>query len=264
MNSRQEDEPGIPLLGRSQNGVRWTDGGPIPLLAAVVMALPIAGCGNVDLPWQPGSGLREARAFYASQPRFLRPVPHSNTPSGLVDLRAESCGRCHVEIYEEWRISTHARAWRDDPQFLEELKKTTATPGRDAGWICMNCHTPLESQLPRLVTALVDGDRGRPVYVDNPNFDPKLQDDAITCAACHVKDGVVLGPWGDTKAPHPVTKSEELLSAAVCTQCHEADEALPDVELACVFDTGTSFAAGPWAAEGKTCQDCHMPVIDRS
>ncbi len=205
-----------------------------------------------------------ARAFYAAQPRFLRPVPFSPVPDGLPDLRASTCGECHEEIYREWAISTHARAWLDDAQYLEELKKTTATPGRDASWICMNCHTPLESQLPRLVAGLEDGNRGRPIYVDNPFFDRALQDEAITCATCHVQDGVVLGPWGNTDAPHPVRKSNLLMSADLCLQCHEAQATLDDIELACVFDTGTTYRTGPYAAEGKPCQHCHMPETDRA
>lgn len=208
-------------------------------------------------------GLAHARAFYAAQPRFLSPVPWSPLPEGLPNLRAETCGVCHVDIYEEWKLSAHAQAWLGDPQFLEELKNTTATPGRDASWICMNCHTPLQQQLPRLVTALEGGNRGKPIYVANAEFDPTLQKEAITCATCHVRDGFVLGPYGDTHAPHAVKKSDDLRSSALCTQCHEANEELDDVSLACVFDTGRSFAAGPAAAEGKTCQDCHMPPVQR-
>lgn len=207
--------------------------------------------------------IEDSRAFYASQHRLLRPVGHSEVPAGLVDLRAESCGLCHVEIYNEWKVSTHARAWEGDAQFLEELKKTTAKPGRDASWSCMNCHTPFEAQLPRLVAGLEDNDLGQPIYIDNPYFDPVLQKEAITCATCHVRDGVVLGPFGGTGAPHPVRKSEELLSPALCTQCHEADHTFAQVDLTCIFDTGTSFQNGPWAAEGKTCQSCHMPEVVR-
>lgn len=207
--------------------------------------------------------LVEARAFARAQPRHLRPVPVSPVPAGLADVRAESCGACHVEIYAEWRVSTHARAWLDDAQFQEELRKTTAVPGRDASWICVNCHTPYEAQLPRLVARLEDGDKGRPVYVDNPNFDPALQREAITCATCHVVDGVVIGPFGDGAAPHPVRKSEALLGIETCTQCHQAEDWLEDVGVGCAFDTGGEFQRGPHAAEGKTCQSCHMPEVVR-
>jgi len=232
------------------------------VFAALPAIAMVGGCSGSDAPRRTPT-LEDARAFLAAQPRFLRPFPHSEVPDGLVDLRAESCGVCHVEIYEEWRVSSHARAWLDDPQFVEEMNKTKEQPGRDASWICMNCHTPNESQFPQLVAALVDGDRGRPVYVDNPNFDPALQLEAITCATCHVRDGVIIGPFGAEGAPHPVRKSEELLGVELCTQCHQVEESLADVELICIFDTGVTYAASPWAAEGKTCQACHMPEVER-
>lgn len=247
-----------PWSDRRRRAAAWLQFG----FAISLLAAGAGGCGSDPAPIRTYT-LEDARAFYAAQPRFLQPVPHSELPKGLLDVRAESCGVCHVEIYQEWKISTHARAWLDDAQFLEEMEKTTAEKGRDASWICMNCHTPVESQLPRLVAALENGDRGRPIYVDNPHFDPKLQLEAITCATCHVRNGTVIGPWGDTKAPHAVAKGEILLSAELCTQCHEADEMLDDVNLACIFDTGTSFAAGPDAAAGRICQDCHMPEVER-
>ncbi|RMG11879.1 MAG: hypothetical protein D6731_14895 [Planctomycetota bacterium] len=206
-------------------------------------------------------GVAEARAFYARQPRYLRPVPSSPVPRGLPDVRAETCGGCHRAIYAEWRVSTHARAWLDDPQFQEELKKTRASKDGDASWMCVNCHTPYEDQLERLVVGLVEGHRGRPATIPNPRFDPALQREAITCATCHVRDGVVLGPWGDTSAPHPVRRSEELLGPAVCTQCHQASATFPELNLACAFETGREHAEGPHAA--TPCQECHMPAVRR-
>lgn len=238
---------------------------PLPLCSSVaVLSLLFLAFGCARRETAREYTVDDARAFFASQPRYLRPIPHTEVPEGLTDLRAETCGMCHDEIYEEWRISTHARAWEDDPQFMEEMAKTTAQPGRDASWLCANCHTPLEEQLPRLVAALEDGDRGRPIYVDNPHFDETLQLEAITCATCHVRDGVILGPYGAEGAPHPVRQSDELFSVGLCTQCHQVEATLDDVEMICTFDTGETFAAGPWAAEGKTCQACHMPEVERA
>jgi len=209
-----------------------------------------------------GPSVEDARAFYASLPPFQRPFPYTPVPTGVPDLRAESCGICHREIYEEWRVSTHARAWLDDAQFQAELDKSRT--GSDVGWMCINCHTPLENQLDRLVVGLEQGRVERPRYIDNPNFDPALQLDAITCAVCHVRDGVILGPFGDTSAPHPVRRAPELLTPEVCNRCHQAKAHFREISLACVFDTGEEFARGPYAAEGKVCQSCHMPEVERS
>ncbi len=224
---------------------------------------PIAG--PIATPQEASTSptVQEARAFYGSQPPYLQPVPHQETPAGLPDLRSATCGTCHADIYAEWRISTHARAWKDDPQFQAELHKSRQ-PEHDVGWMCVNCHTPLENQLPRLVARLDGGALDRPVYVENPNFDPVLQDDAIGCATCHVRDGAVLGPFGDTAAPHPTRKAPELLEVATCTRCHQASVNMPSVNLACAFETGEEWEAGPYDEEGSTCQACHMPAVARS
>ncbi|MDP5139224.1 MAG: hypothetical protein NWP83_01995, partial [Spirosomaceae bacterium] len=33
-------------------------------------------------------------------------IPNQEVPAGLVDLKAENCGTCHQEHYEEWQYST--------------------------------------------------------------------------------------------------------------------------------------------------------------
>lgn len=206
--------------------------------------------------------MEEARAFYASQPEYLRPVvPFFDPPPELPNLSAAVCGACHREEYAEWRISTHARAWTDDPQFQAELHKST--PEADVSWVCVNCHTPAEAQLPRLVARLEDGRIDRPVYVENPEYDEDLQLEAITCIVCHMRDGEVLGPFGDTESVHGAIRSDLLTSEAICTRCHQARARFPDAGLACVFGTGEEFAAGPYEDEGKTCQSCHMPEVER-
>jgi len=72
--------------------------------------------------------------------------------------------------------------------------------------------------LPRVDVALLD----RPEYAINPTFDEALQRDAVTCATCHVRDGIVYGPYGDTQAPHPTAKNQSLLKVDVCTRCPAA------------------------------------------
>ncbi|MBI2377562.1 MAG: hypothetical protein HYV07_26410 [Deltaproteobacteria bacterium] len=229
-------------------------------IALLLLALAVPACERVDRLMDPaGYDLRRARAFYAAQPEYLRPIPASPPPAGLQDLRASTCGACHREIYEEWKISTHARAYLDDPQFMAELAKSSK-PELDVTWMCLNCHTPTESQLERLVVSTNAGVE-KPEYVRNPDFDPALRAEAITCATCHVRDGKVLGPTGSATAPHPVEKDESLLRSDVCTRCHQAKAEFVHIALACVFDTGAEHAKGP--DRDKTCQTCHMPELER-
>ena len=90
-----------------------------------------------------------------------------------------------------------------------------------------------------------------------------MQDDAITCATCHVRDGVVYGPFGDTDAPHPTAKDPKLRSTEICTQCHQAQAKWPSRNLACFFSTGQEWEQSHYPAQDKICQDCHMPKVER-
>jgi hypothetical protein len=207
-----------------------------------------------------------AQAFYATRPEYERPLTHSGPPAGLEDMDAETCGACHRAIYDEWAVSTHRRAWLGDAQFQEELAKSQGKhdpKSGDVGWLCVNCHTPVAAQQQRWVVALTDDKIERPVYVDNPDFKPSFQEDAITCAGCHVRDGIVYGPYGDTQAPHPVKKGDYLLDERVCVRCHQAQAMYPQQNLGCFFGTGEEWAASPAGRAGQTCQSCHMPEIER-
>ncbi|NOY91554.1 MAG: hypothetical protein GXP55_10160 [Deltaproteobacteria bacterium] len=214
-----------------------------------------------------------AVSFYASRPLHERTRPPLPVPAGLPDLSARTCGACHVEIYREWQASTHRHAWLDDAQFQAELDKNRhgapyRTPAGsrqgDTSWICVRCHTPLSDQQPRLVVGLDEDRVERPRYVDNPRYDADLQDEAITCAVCHVRDdGVILGPFGDTDAPHPVARSARLRDGQVCLDCHQAEVRYDQAGLLCAFGTGREWQASSYAREGRACPSCHMPEVER-
>jgi len=210
--------------------------------------------------------LRRAAAFSSSLPQHQQPVALVRVvPMGLPDVRAQTCGRCHQEIYAEWSLSTHRHAYANDAQFMAELTKSRTQDGSgkpgDVGWMCINCHTPLVNQQAQLVVGLQDGALGKPVYVDNPLFDARMQEEAVTCATCHVRDGVVLGPFGNTSAPHATRKAPELLQAGVCLRCHQAEAVFETINLGCFFSTGREWQEGPF--KDTPCQQCHMPVAQR-
>lgn len=214
----------------------------------------------------PPAPVTRALQFYEGRPYFEQPVARAGSVDGLPDVRASTCGGCHAAIFEEWQVSTHRRAWGDDAQFQAELEKSRggSDPDRgDVGWLCVNCHTPMTEQLPRLVVGLEDGEIDRPMYVDNPEFDPELQTEAITCATCHVRDGVILGPFGSANAPHPVRRDDTLKSVDVCVRCHQAEQFYAAQNLGCFFTTGAEWRSSPYSAQGRTCQTCHMPEIRR-
>ena len=36
---------------------------------------------------------------------YAHAIPFQKIPEGLTSLKAESCGQCHREIYDEWRFT---------------------------------------------------------------------------------------------------------------------------------------------------------------
>lgn len=184
------------------------------------------------------------------------PLPYQETPAGLVSIRAADCGVCHQEIYREWRLSTHAHAL-SDRQFQAELHKSPNT-----NWLCLNCHTPLLNQRSRYAVSVKNNSPHHPVYETNSRYDAELESEAVTCAVCHVRDGHILGPYGDSQAPHPVKREPRLLTVDTCTQCHQATATYTDA-LVCTFDTGEEWRQSVYAEDGKPCAHCHMPEVER-
>ena len=213
---------------------------------------------GVVSPPSPPDNLEQARRFYATRPRVERPqAGWQEIPEDVADLRASSCRDCHPDIYEEWRVSAHGQAWTDR-QFQSELTKS------DNRWLCNNCHTPLMNQMEAWPVEVIDGDVERPRYVDNPAFDAELREEGITCAACHVRDGVIEGPIELETPIHPVRKADRFTTAAICLPCHQAVRSYPGKDFICVFETGQEWRAGPYGQAGQACQSCHMQPVTRS
>ena len=183
-----------------------------------------------------------------TEPRAPALVPFT----GTTGLSAASCGSCHAEIYQEWSASTHAHAWVDR-QFQAELHKD-----EEVAWLCINCHTPLANQQAELTR--FSGDIRHPDRATNPDFDPALQQEGVTCLTCHWRPEGIASVHEDAVAPHPLVYSPELRSNATCTSCHQAVARLEDA-LVCTFNTGEEWEQ---AQPGKTCPACHMPQTTRA
>ncbi len=183
-------------------------------------------------------------------------IPHQAVPEGVASLSAEACGVCHREIYDEWKTSIHAQAF-DDPLFRAYWRKDKHI------WVCLNCHTPLQNQQPEVITDLQGGRINRPVSHPNTDFDPSLQREGITCAACHVRDGVILGPFGDSVAPHPTRYDPRFRSTEICYTCHAVPSDRFQFYNGGPCATFMEFEAGPYKAKGYICQNCHMPEVER-
>ncbi|MEW6325247.1 MAG: multiheme c-type cytochrome [Nitrospirota bacterium] len=187
---------------------------------------------------------------------YRQAVPHQAVPAGLTSLRAESCGECHREIYEEWKSSMHAQAFVD-PFFQAYWRKDKHI------WVCLNCHSPLENQQPLLIKGLRNNDVERPITEPNPHYDPEYQREGISCAGCHVRDGVILGPYEDSVAPHPTRYDPRFRKTDICYTCHQVASGPLQFYNGGPCATFFEFEEGPYAKRGYICQNCHMPEVER-
>ncbi len=184
-------------------------------------------------------------------------VPFQKVPIGIPGIRASDCAECHREIYEEWKTSIHAQSYAD-PFFQAYWKKDRHL------WVCLNCHAPLQNQQPARVVGLQGGRVERPVTVPNPGFDAAFQEEGITCAGCHVRDGVILGPYADVQAPHPTRYDPRYRSTEICYTCHQVPSAPFQFYNGGPCATFFEFEGGPYARSGYVCQTCHMPAVRRA
>ena len=188
---------------------------------------------------------------------YAHAIPYQKIPEGLTSLRAESCGTCHTAIYDEWKTSIHAQAYRD-PFFHAYWTKDKQT------WVCLNCHSPLENQQPTLITEIPRDRVERAVQTPNQQYDADYQHEGVTCAACHVRDGMVLGPFDDAVAPHPTKADPTFRTTQLCYRCHSVVGGPAQFYNGGPCGTYPEYEGGYWMKErGFICQSCHMPEIER-
>ena len=189
---------------------------------------------------------------------YAHAIPYQKVPAGLDNLKAESCGTCHRAIYDEWKTSIHARAFAD-PFFQAYWKKDKNI------WVCLNCHTPLENQQPTLIKEIPRGRVEKAIQEPNPHYDADYQKEAISCAACHVRDGVIYGPFEDSAAPHPTKFDPNFRTTQICYRCHNVVSGPAQFYNVGPCGTYAEYEGKFFMQErGFICQSCHMPEIDRA
>jgi hypothetical protein len=107
----------------------------------------------------------------------------------------------------------------------EPFKKGSKNYGAEE---CIACHTAQENaEEKNLKTRLVHKEEG------------------INCTTCHLKNNMIYGPYKLT-AKHKSEQDESMLKSEFCAGCH-----MPTFQ--------------EWQASGskKTCQECHMPRVER-
>lgn len=208
--------------------------------------------------------LRPMNIFVVDE-KFERPIVTAPIPAPLATLRAAECGECHAEFYAEWSTAMHSQAWTD-PYFQVDWR----FDGQQQ--ICKNCHIPLDRQQEQRVLGFRDADKSDPILAPNPEFDAQLQHEGVTCAACHLREGKILGVYGSVTAPHPVQKLAD--PNEICVRCHvvsgerwDAFFRFPPCGTVAEIQatpqrasSGELVVAPPAALD---CVNCHMPLVER-
>jgi hypothetical protein len=150
---------------------------------------------------------------------------------------AATCGKCHTEIYAEWKDRDHAVAWTD-PIYQAALTDKKRPE------LCYPCHIP---------TAVLDKLGGKPGTRDH------LREEGVTCVSCHKREQAMHGPFGAKTDAHPSEKDPaftEQGSVALCASCH-------GTKIGPVLPLAKDFAEAKLAEQGKSCVGCHMAEVER-
>jgi len=93
---------------------------------------------------------------------------------------------------------------------------------------CVSCHAPQQNADEKNL-------KTRPVH----------QEEGVNCTTCHLRDNMIYGPY-KLEAKHKSDQDEAFLKSEFCAGCH-----MPTFQ--------------EWQASGskKTCQECHMPRVER-
>jgi hypothetical protein len=151
---------------------------------------------------------------------------------------AKECGKCHVDIYQEWSESDHAHAYTN-PHFRAATNDYSFES-------CLGCHAP------------------EPTRTDHtPAIRAAGREEGVTCVACHLDQGGLCGPLEPTGKvhPHPIGVRPAIYhSTHICGRCHEGTlkqwEGAPNA----VFRVADPESV---SAEKRTCQQCHMEAVTR-
>ncbi len=212
--------------------------------------------------------------------------PHAELFAESQYPSATQCAKCHQQIYDEWRVSSHAYA-AVSPMFHRfEQAVATLTRGT-SGTFCMRCHAPIATQLnyPR-EASIFEG--------------PSVFREGITCIVCHrvvehhgrvngekrVEPGSIYDPvagsWDSQTLAHVIGDAEnykvkidpadkrpfqsihrgaiqfeQLSDSSFCAGCHQV-VVQPGIGLEIVYQ---QYRAGPACKKGISCQDCHMGLV---
>jgi hypothetical protein len=204
----------------------------------------------------PGSERRRILGEFLAE-HWVLPIPLQGEPPASfaeadASLEPEVCGACHPKQFNEWKGSLHAGAF--SPGLSGQLiEGELAAPAEVRQ--CQTCHAPLGEQQPYGADLAPSAD-----------FDAELRERGVMCAACHVRAHRHFGPPRRPElppAPEPVPHGGfearlEFRESRFCATCHQFFDAA-GIAGKPIENTFIEWQQSPFAAEGRSCQSCHMP-----
>ena len=170
-------------------------------------------------------------------------------PNGISS--SVECGKCHKDIYTTWKNSLHAEAL-DNQVFKTAYLQTYFERGEEARKLCLKCHAPI---------AFLNNDL---------KLSQSIALEGINCDYCHsiaeiLPEGprfefglLKQGPLQNVTSPvHPTRFNALFKQSQFCGGCHEYTSA-NGIKL---IETYSEWSQGPYPAQGKQCQSCHMRKV---
>jgi hypothetical protein len=156
---------------------------------------------------------------------------------GKRSLSAKECKTCHEQSHHEWEEGMHSKAWTD-PLFQNAFRIEPQE------W-CVNCHAPLLEQ--------------KKEFLSKEDTDKSLLAEGINCAACHIRDGKILGSKNIKNEYHEVIQFDSLNTSEFCENCHQFN--FPRFQKDKIHYSKepmqNTFTEWKNSKTTRTCQDCH-------
>lgn len=188
-----------------------------------------------------------ARNVIAGEPASIPDVKLN--PNGITS--SLECGKCHKDIYKTWKNSLHADS-AENQVFITAYLQAFYERGEEARKTCLKCHAPIA------------------LMADDLKMSQAVTREGISCDYCHSIAEILpggpkfefnllkQGPLEGVISPVHKTRFNPIFKESLfCGGCHEYSSS-NGVKL---IETYSEWKQGPYPAQGKQCQSCHMRKV---
>ena len=181
------------------------------------------------------------------------------------------CSGCHEEIFQQWKGSMHANAFRD-PVFNALWKIGEQETKGFTRQLCGGCHAG---------AGVVSNDI---VFKDGRFQASDIVMEGVHCDVCHTVQSSIMsetpsyeprnaslvvapgevkrGPYKDSESQHHECAYSELHTRSeFCANCHQVVHPVNNFHIERTYD---EWKHSVYAEKGIQCQDCHMMPVEKA